>query len=118
MHAIEVTTEEFIAKVSNFRDSSNGWRYLGSRPSVVEFYASWCGHCKALAPSIELLAEEYSGTVDIYKVDVDKHSELASAFAVESYPTLMFIPMEGIPQIVQGALPIEELKRMVDEIIL
>lgn len=118
MQIINLTKSDFISKISNISSSSSGWHYKGLLPSVVVFHALWCPHCKALSPTLDLLAQEYDGRVDIYKVEIEQQSDIASAFAIESIPTLMFIPMDGIPQIVQGAMPLDEIRRMIDEIIL
>jgi len=57
---------------------------------LVDFYASWCGPCKMLAPFIEEIAEEYEGKVKVCKVDVDEVGTLAQKFNVHSIPTLMY----------------------------
>ena len=71
-----------------------------------------------LAPIIEELGEEYAGRVDIYKVDVDEQQELAALFGVRSIPTLLFIPLEGDPQMAVGAMPKATLKANIDRILL
>lgn len=79
---------------------------MGSRPAIVDFYATWCGPCRTLAPILEELSEEYAGEVDIYKVDIDREQELAAAFGVRSVPTLLFTPpgecRRWLPGIAQG----------------
>lgn len=85
---------------------------------IIDFYATWCGPCKAIAPILEELAKEYAGKIVIYKIDTDKERELAAAFGISSIPTLLFIPAKGDPQVAQGALPKESLKRAIDEFLL
>lgn len=109
---------EFVQKVYNYEKNPDKWVYEGSIPAIVDFYATWCGPCKALAPVLEELAKEYSGKIVIYKIDTDKERELAAAFGISSIPTLLFIPAKGDPQIAQGALPKESLKRAIDEFLL
>lgn len=113
-----LTKAEFLSKVANFEKTPDRWEYLGARPCIVDFYASWCGPCKMLAPIIEELGEEYAGRVDIYKVDVDEQQELAALFGVRSIPTLLFIPRDGKPQLAQGAMPRAELRRLIDQLLL
>ena len=55
---------------------------------LVDFFATWCGPCKALAPTLEKLAPEFEGKVNIYKVDIDKSQQLASQYRVMSVPTM------------------------------
>lgn len=113
-----LTKAEFSEKIANLDNAITEWHYLGSRPAVVDFYATWCGPCRTLAPILEELSEEYADEVDIYKVDIDKEQELATAFGVRSVPTLLFIPTEGMPQMATGALPKETLREAIGELLL
>ena len=92
MAITQLTKTEFSEKIANLDSAISEWHYLGSRPAIVDFYATWCGPCRTLAPILEELSEEYAGEVDIYKVDIDCEQELAAAFGVRSVPTLLFIP--------------------------
>ena len=118
METIELTKAEFLKKIHNYETTPNEWKFLGDKPAIIDFYATWCGPCKALAPVMEELSKEYAGKVDIYKVDVDKEQELAAAFGVRSIPTLIFIPMSGQPTLSQGALPKSQLKEIIDNTLL
>lgn len=118
MKPIHLTKDEFIRDVMNYEENPTQWKYLGSRPCLIDFYAPWCGPCKALAPILDELAVEFDGRIKIYKIDTEKEQELAAAFAIHSIPTLIFAPMNGAPQMVQGALPKAELKKAIQEILL
>ncbi|WP_417012975.1 thioredoxin [Alistipes sp.] len=118
MAIAHLTKAEFSAKIANLDAAISEWRYLGSRPAIVDFYATWCGPCRALAPILEELAEEYAGEVDFYKVDIDREEELAAAFGVRSVPTLLFIPAVGMPQIATGALSKQTLREAIGELLL
>ena len=102
MNVQELTAETFKQKVMNYDIHPNEWIFEGSRPAIIDFYATWCGPCKQTAPIVEKLAEDYAGRIDVYKVDVDQQQELAAFFGVQS---ILFIPKEGTPQRVSGAMP-------------
>ena len=114
MKAKEITNEYFLAHVFDYQNNTDNWHFKGDRPAVIDFYATWCGPCKAMAPHLERIAEEYDGKIDVYKVDVDQESELSAVFNIRSVPTLLFIPMNDTPQMATGALSYGQLKEVVD----
>lgn len=115
---VHLTKKEFLSKVFDYESNPQEWKYLGDKPAIVDFYASWCGPCKTIAPILEELAEEYDGQIYIYKVDTDKERDLASAFSIRSIPALLFIPMEGQPEMAQGALPKATFKEAIESVLL
>lgn len=118
MKTNELTKSDFLTRVVNYEVNPDKWEYLGDKPALIDFYATWCGPCQALAPVLEELAEEYADKIYVHKVNVDQQQELAQLFSVRSVPTLLLVPMEGKPQMVQGALPKETLKELIDKILL
>ncbi len=104
MKPIHLTKAEFLKKVVDYEGNPTEWKYLGEKPAIIDFYASWCGPCKRVAPILDELAAEYGDKIDIYKIDTEQEQELAAAFGIRSIPTLLFVPMEGKPQMVQGAI--------------
>lgn len=118
MKATNLTKAEFINKVADFENNPNEWKFLGERPAIIDFYATWCGPCKMLAPVLDEIAEEYAGKVDVYKVNVDAEEELSALFGIRSVPTLLFVPMSGAPQMAQGALPKPTLKEAIQNVLL
>lgn len=118
MEIIHLTKAEFLNKVYNYEANPDEWKYEGDKPCIVDFYATWCGPCKALAPVLEELAKEYDGKIYIYKIDVDKEKDLSGAFGIRSIPTLLWIPQAGKPTVTQGVMPKNELKKMIDETLL
>lgn len=118
MKTIPLNKAEFLKRVVNYETSPQAWNYLGDKPALIDFYASWCGPCKALAPVLEELAAEYGDQIYIYKINTEQEQELAAVFGIRSIPTLLFVPMQGQPQMAQGALPKAELKRAIDQVLL
>ena len=117
MATIHLTKGGFEKRVASMDSISGEWKFLGSRPALIDFYASWCGPCKALSPIIDDLAEEFDGKVDIYKVNVDDEQELARAFGIRSIPTLLFIPLVGEPKKAMGAMPQNALREVLNNMI-
>jgi len=117
MKATVLTTAEFNKKVANL-ENGNEWKFLGERPAIIDFFATWCGPCKMLSPILDELSEEYEGKVDFYKVDVDQESKLSELFNIRSVPSLLFIPLTGNPGMLQGALPKVQLKNTINDILL
>ena len=115
---IELTKAEFLKKVVDYESNPKEWKYLGEKPAIVDFYASWCGPCKMLSPILEELAKEHKDEIIIYKVNTENEPELAAAFGIRSIPTLLFIPMEGNPQMIMGAQPKPELNAMITKYLL
>ena len=70
---VHITKADFLKKVYDFEKNPDEWKYLGSQPAIVDFYADWCGPCRQLSPVLDELAKEYSGKLTIYKVNVDKN---------------------------------------------
>jgi thioredoxin len=118
MGTIHLTKAEFLSKVANYEKNPTEWKYLGDKPCIIDFYASWCGPCKTIAPILEDLAKEYEGQIYIYKVNTEEEQELAGAFGIRSIPSILFCPMGGAPQMAQGALPRDAFKKAIVEVLL
>lgn len=118
MKTIELTKADFLTKVMDYENNPNEWKYLGDKPAIIDFYASWCGPCKMVAPILEELAEEYDGQIYIYKVNTEEEQELAAMFGIRSIPSILFIPMEGQPQMAMGAMPKSSFKEAIDSVLL
>ncbi|NDV94635.1 thioredoxin [Dysgonomonas sp. 521] len=118
MKTIHLNKIDFLKKVANYEANPKEWKYLGDKPALIDFYADWCGPCKAVAPVLEELAKEYDGQIYIYKIDTEAEQELAAMFGIRSIPSLLFVPMDGAPQMAQGALPKNVLKEAIDKVLL
>lgn len=115
MATINLTKDGFLRRVADFESNPNEWKFLGERPALIDFFATWCGPCKALSPILEEVAKEYDGRVDIYKVDVDQEEELSALFNIRTVPSLLFVPMSGQPQLMSGVLPKQQLVNLIEE---
>ena len=111
-----LTKETFLNKVFNFEENKE-WKFEGTKPCVIDFYADWCGPCKVVSPILDELSVDYDGQVDIYKINTESERELASAFGIQSIPSILFVPMDGQPQMAQGALPKETFVKAFDEVL-
>lgn len=111
-----LTKETFKEKVFNF-EANKDWKFEGELPCMIDFYADWCGPCKMVAPVLEELAREYDGKLNIYKVDTEDQRELAGMFGIQSIPSLLFVPKEGMPQMAMGALPKETFEKAITEVL-
>ena len=117
-YVTHLTKADFLAKVYNYEKNPKEWKYEGDKPAIVDFYATWCGPCKMMSPILDEISKEYEGKINIYKVNVDKEADLASVFGIRSIPSLLFVPMKKEPSMVQGAMQKNELKKLVDDILL
>ncbi|NCC09100.1 MAG: thioredoxin [Bacteroidia bacterium] len=118
MEVMSLNKADFLKKVYNYETSPKEWKFEGSRPAIIDFYATWCGPCKMMSPILDEVSKEYSGQIDVYKIDVDQEEELAAAFGIRSIPTLLFIPMNEQPRVLQGAMAKDQLKKTINEVLL
>ena len=114
MQTVKLTTADFKEKVFNY-ETNKEWNFLGDTPAIIDFYADWCGPCKAVAPVLEELAKEYDGRLTIYKVNTDAEQELSAVFGIQSIPTFLFIPKTGMPMMQPGAFPKKVFKEVIEE---
>lgn len=115
MVVVDLTKEGFVANVGDFESNPKDWKYVGSRPCIVDFSAPWCGYCKRLDPILEEFARLYDGKVYIYKVNVDEEEALEKTFNIRTIPTLLFCPVDGPREMMLGTMGKQELKQLIEE---
>ena len=99
MVVIDLTKDGFIANVGDFEANPKDWKYIGSRPCLIDFHAPWCGYCKRLSSIL----------------DVDQEEALETAFNIRTIPTLMFCPLDGPREMMIGTMGKLELKQLIQE---
>ena len=118
MKAIQLTKSEFLKRIVDFENNPSEWKYLGDKPAIIDFYASWCGPCKMVGPIMEELASDYEDSIYVYKIDTEQEEELATLFGIRSIPTVLFVPMNGLPQKSVGAMSKGGYEQAIREVLL
>ena len=112
-----LTTDQFREKIYDYR-ASKEFKYKGSVPAIVDFYADWCRPCRMLAPILEDVARQYKGRIKVYKVNTEKEPELSAVFGIQSIPLMLFIPVGKEPAVQPGLLQKEQLQEVVETFLL
>jgi len=112
-----LTTQQFKERIFDYTTDKD-WNYKGTQPCVIDFYTTWCGPCKRLAPIMEELSQTYCDQVKFYKVDTERERELAGLFRISSIPQVLYIPVEGEPVILKGLYPKENIVEIIDDFLL
>ncbi len=120
---MKINKSEFQKKIQDFEKNPKDWKYQGTLPCVVDFYADWCAPCRKASPVMDELSEKYKGKVLFYKVNTDEESELASMFHITGIPAFLWVPMTGKPVMKAGvpndpAAIKEQFENSINEILL
>ncbi|PKO14275.1 thioredoxin [candidate division BRC1 bacterium HGW-BRC1-1] len=103
-NALEITDDKFDEEVLK-----------SETPVLVDFWATWCGPCKAVGPIVDELATEYAGKLKVGKVDVDTNQRVAASYGIQSIPTLLIFKNGEIVERITGAYPKNILKQHIDK---
>ncbi|MEM9292760.1 MAG: thioredoxin [Acidobacteriota bacterium] len=94
------------SKIADVNNGDFDSKVLGAdTPVLVDFWAAWCGPCRAVAPTLDELADEYDGKVSVAKVNIDDNRELAAKYGVQSIPTFLLIKDGEVADRMMGAMP-------------
>ncbi len=99
-----------------FTDSNFKQEVLAAdKPVLVDFWAPWCAPCRMLAPTIEELASEYDGKINVGKLNVDENAQIAGQFNIRGIPTLLLFKDGAVVDQMVGASPKENIARMIEK---
>ena len=119
----KISKADFLKQVMNYEKNPKEWKYAGTLPCVVDFYADWCGPCRLASPVLEELAKKYKGKIVVYKVNTDQEKELATVFNITGIPAFLWVPTTGKPTMKSGvpnnpAAIKEQFESMINEVLL
>ena len=100
MKAVNLTKADFLNKVANYEVNPE-WKFLGERPAIIDFYATWCGPCKMLAPVMEQLSDEITD-VEFYNIDVDENPDLAREYRIMNIPAVIGVGSDFLKEVQDG----------------
>lgn len=103
---LHVTDEDFEAEILK-----------SEKPVLVDFWAAWCGPCKAIAPTIEALAEEYAGQIRVAKLDVENNPKSAMKFGIKAIPTMIMFKDGEVSDQITGAVGKAQLEEAIKKVL-
>lgn len=114
--AVEIISQDrFKLEIFDFTNETE-FQFKGEKPIVLNFFAGWCGPCHMFAPTLERIEQDYTDSIKVYKVDIDRDPELATLFEVRSVPTTIFIKKNEEPALASGALSEENMRQAMKDL--
>ena len=114
MAVTQLTTLDFKDRIFNY-EKEEEWKYAGTLPAIIDFYADWCGPCKMISPIVDELAETYDGRMKVAKVNIDQNRATAIKYHVRSIPMLLLFKDGQIQATQVGAVGKGQLTQMIDK---
>jgi thioredoxin len=106
--------QQFKEKVFDYTKGDQ-WNFDGDTPIVLNLFATWCGPCRMFTPVLEDVANEFDGKIKVYKVDTDAVPEVPALFGTRGVPATLFIKKGQEPALAMGALPLETMRKAINE---
>jgi len=113
---IKLTTEKFKELIFDYTKGTE-WKYQGIKPAIIDFYTDWCGPCEMMKPGFIELSEEYDDKIDFYEANIDDNVMLAKELQITNVPSILYIPMNGLPEMAVGALPKKDIEEALKRIL-
>ncbi len=107
-----------MSAVNEVTDATFATEVLGSDvPVLIDFWAPWCGPCRAIAPIVDELATAYSGKLKVVKMNVDDNPDTPGSYGVRSIPNLLLIKGGQVKDQIIGAVPKAQLQKAIDQVV-
>lgn len=104
-----------MENIKDYTQNLQGWNFTGERPVILDFYATWCGPCKAMSSVVHDIALDYMDRVDVLKIDINRNEAFAETCGIQSVPTLFFIRRDGSIVRTVGAMGYGQMKQIVEQ---
>ena len=117
MNTAELTPQDFIEKIVDYKNKPSQLNYLGDKPAIINFYADGCKPCKNIEKILSEISKKFKSKLHVYKINIDREPELSILFGIGGLPTLVLIPQNEEPKIIQGNIPKKDLIAIIERIL-